>query len=84
MANRINLNQTFGVTAKVTDILDKNGLEYEIYSEIKPNPTIENVQHGVEAFKKSGADYILQSAADLLWIHQKQSVSSLQTRNLKM
>ena len=49
----------FGVTAKVTDILDKNGLEYEIYSEIKPNPTIENVQTGVEAFKKSGADYLI-------------------------
>ena len=49
----------FGVTAKVTDILDKNGLEYEIYSEIKPNPTIDNVKHGVETFKKSGADYII-------------------------
>ena len=47
----------FGVTAKVTDILDKNGLEYELYSEIKPNPTIDNVKHGVETFKKSGADY---------------------------
>ena len=49
----------FGVTAKVTDILDKNGLEYEIYSEIKPNPTIGNVKHGVETFKKSGADYLI-------------------------
>ena len=49
----------FGVTAKVTDILDKNGLEYEIYSEIKPNPTIDNVKHGVESFKKSGADYLI-------------------------
>lgn len=49
----------FGVTAKVTDILDKNGLEYEIYSEIKPNPTIDNVKHGVETFKKSGADYLI-------------------------
>ena len=49
----------FGVTAKVTDILDKNGLEYELYSEIKPNPTIDNVKHGVETFKKSGADYII-------------------------
>ena len=46
----------FGVTAKVTDILDKNGLEYELYSEIKPN----------------------------LWIHQRQSVSSSQTRSLRM
>ena len=49
----------FGVTAKVTDILDKNGLEYEIYSEIKPNPTIDIVKHGVETFKKSGADYLI-------------------------
>ena len=49
----------FGVTAKVTDILDKNGLEYELYSEIKPNPTIDNVKHGVETFKRSGADYLI-------------------------
>ena len=49
----------FGVTAKVTDLLDKNGLEYELYSEIKPNPTIDNVKHGVETFKKSGADYLI-------------------------
>ena len=49
----------FGVTAKVTDILDKNGLEYEIYSEIKPNPTIDNVKHGAKTFKKSGADYLI-------------------------
>ena len=43
----------FGVTKKVTDVLDKNGLVYEIYSDIKPNPTIQNVQHGVQAFKDS-------------------------------
>ena len=49
----------FNVTSKITDILDKNGLEYEIYSDIKANPTIQNVQHGVETFKKSGADYII-------------------------
>ncbi|MDD3253344.1 MAG: lactaldehyde reductase [Lachnospiraceae bacterium] len=49
----------FQVTKKVTDILDKAGLAYEIYSEIKPNPTIENVQHGVTAFQASGADYII-------------------------
>ena len=49
----------FQVTAKVTDILDKNGLEYELYSEIKPNPTIDNVKHGIETFKKSGADYLI-------------------------
>lgn len=49
----------FGVTKKVTDILDNASLAYEIYSDIKANPTIENVQTGVEAFKKSGADYII-------------------------
>ncbi len=49
----------FGVTKKVTDILDAAGLAYEIYSDIKPNPTIENVQNGVEAYKKSGADYMI-------------------------
>ncbi len=49
----------FGVSKKITDILDNAGLAYEIYSNIKPNPTIENVQTGVEAFKKSGADYII-------------------------
>ncbi len=49
----------FGVTKKVTDVLDAASLPYELYSDIKPNPTIENVQHGVEEFKKSGADYIV-------------------------
>ncbi|MGN1421799.1 MAG: lactaldehyde reductase [Oscillospiraceae bacterium] len=49
----------FGVTKKVTDVLDAASLPYELYSDIKPNPTIQNVQHGVEEFKKSGADYIV-------------------------
>ena len=49
----------FGVTQKVTDLLDKEGLAYEVYSEIKPNPTIENVQHGVEALHNAGADYLI-------------------------
>lgn len=49
----------FNVTKKVTDILDGEGMAYEVYSDIKPNPTIENVQSGVEAFKKSGADYMI-------------------------
>lgn len=49
----------FGVTKKVTNILDNAGLVYEIFSDIKPNPTIENVQAGVAAFKASGADYIV-------------------------
>lgn len=49
----------FGVTDKVLDVLRENNLDYEVYSNIKPNPTIENVQTGVEAFKKSGADYMI-------------------------
>ena len=49
----------FNVTTKVTKVLEDAGLEYELYSDIKPNPTIQNVQHGVEAFKKAGADYII-------------------------
>ncbi len=49
----------FGVSKKVTDILEGAGLPYEIYSNIKANPTIENVQTGVAAFKASGADYII-------------------------
>ena len=49
----------FGVTQKVTKLLDEANFEYEIYSDIKPNPTIENVKHGVEAFKNSKADYII-------------------------
>ena len=49
----------FGVTKKVIDVLEGAGLDYEIYSNIKPNPTIENVQTGVEAFKESGADYLI-------------------------
>ena len=49
----------FNETTKVTNILEESNLEYEIYSNIKPNPTIENVQNGVNAYKKSNADYII-------------------------
>ena len=49
----------FGVTKKVTDVLDNAAIEYAIFSDIKPNPTIENVQAGVEAFKACGADCIV-------------------------
>ena len=49
----------FGVTAKVTDLLQENGIDFEVYSNIKPNPTIENVQAGVEAYKASGADFMI-------------------------
>ena len=48
-----------GVVANVTDGLDAEGLPYEIFSDIKANPTIENVQAGVEAYKAAGADYII-------------------------
>ena len=49
----------FGVTQKVLDVLEGAGLPYEIYSNIKANPTIENVQTGVKALAESGADYII-------------------------
>lgn len=49
----------FNVTKKVTDVLEKAGIDYEIYSKIKANPTVENVQTGVAAFKASGADCII-------------------------
>ena len=49
----------FGVAAKITDLLDQNGMAYTVYSDIKPNPTIENVQNGVAAYKSSGADYMI-------------------------
>lgn len=47
------------MTAKVTDLLDAENMAYEIYSDIKPNPTIENVKAGVAAYKASGADYMI-------------------------
>ncbi len=49
----------FGVTAKVTSLLEENGIAYALYSDIKPNPTIENVQSGVKAYKESGADFMI-------------------------
>jgi len=49
----------FGVTQKVLDVLDGAGFAYEVYSEIKANPTIENVQSGVAAFKAAGADCLI-------------------------
>ncbi|MCQ4696792.1 lactaldehyde reductase [Paeniclostridium sordellii] len=49
----------FNVTTKVTSLLEQSNLDYEIYSDIKQNPTIENVQNGVNAYKKSNADYII-------------------------
>lgn len=49
----------FGVTAKVTDLLAQNDIEFELYTDIKPNPTIENVQHGVDAYRACGADFMI-------------------------
>jgi lactaldehyde reductase len=49
----------FGVAKMVSDVLDEAGIPYEIYSEVKPNPTVTNVKNGVEAFKKSGADFLV-------------------------
>jgi len=49
----------FGVTKKVTDLLDEAAIPYSLYSDIKPNPTIQNVQNGVAAFKAAGADSII-------------------------
>lgn len=49
----------FGVAGKVLKLLDENGLAYEVYDECKANPTIKNVQDGVEAFKAAGADYLI-------------------------
>ena len=49
----------FNVTSKVTDLLKENGIDFVVYSDIKPNPTIENIQHGVDAYKESGADFMI-------------------------
>lgn len=49
----------YNVTGRITEVLEEAGLAYELYSNIKPNPTIENVQTGVAAFKEAGADYII-------------------------
>ena len=49
----------FGVTAKVTDLLKENDIDFFLYDDIKPNPTIENIQHGVEAYKSCGADCMI-------------------------
>ena len=48
-----------GVTARVTEVLDKAGIKYTVYSEVKPNPTIKNVLDGVEKCKEFGADVIV-------------------------
>lgn len=74
----------FGVTQKVLDVLDKVGLAYELYSNIKPNPTIENVQSGVQAFKASGADYIVAIGGGSSMDTAKLLVSLLKILNSQM
>lgn len=49
----------FGVAKQVTDVMDEAGIAYEIFSEVKPNPTVTNVKDGIEACKKAGADFIV-------------------------
>lgn len=49
----------FGVAAKVTDVLDAAGIPYEIFSDVKPNPTVTNVKDGIRAFEQSGADFLI-------------------------
>ena len=49
----------FGVAKMVTDVLDAASIPYEIFSDVKPNPTVTNVKQGIEAYKKSGADFII-------------------------
>lgn len=61
----------FGVATKVTALLDEAGVDYEIFDDLKPNPTIKNVQDGVEACKKANADCIVAIAAAALSIPVK-------------
>ena len=78
-----------GVIAHVTDVLDAAGLSYEIYSDIKPNPTIENVTDGVAAFKAAGADYLIAigggsaiDTAKIMWLmyeHPEENFLDLAT-----
>ena len=72
----------FEVTKKVTDVLDAAGIVYDVFSDIKPNPTIENVQNGVKSFKDSVRIASLLSAAVPPWIPQRQSESLLKTPSL--
>ena len=64
----------FGVAKMVTDVLDEAGIPYELYSEVKPNPTVTNVKMGVEAFAAAGADFRLLAAVRR-WTLPRASVS---------
>ena len=74
----------FGVTAKVTDLLEKNGIAFVVYSNIKPNPTIQNVQEGVDAYKASGADFMITIGADPPWRPERVLALSSIIRNSTM
>ena len=75
----------FNVTSKVTDILEKDGLAYEIYSRYQSKPDHSECTEWCSSISKNPVQIIsLLSAVVLLWILQKQSVSSLPIRNLKM
>lgn len=63
----------FGITGKVTAVLDETGIAYTVYSDIKPNPTIENVQHGVSEFKKPVRTALSRSAAARRWTRLRLS-----------
>ena len=74
----------FGVTAKVTDLLEKAGIDYTLYSEIKPNPTIKNVQDGVKAYQEAGADSIIAIGGGSSMDTAKAVGIISRTRNLPM
>lgn len=61
----------FGVAAEIIKVFDDNKIPYELYSDVKANPTIANVQNGVAAYKASGADFIVALVVVLLLIRQK-------------
>ncbi len=65
-----------GEIKKITDVLDEIGVQYTFYTDIKPNPTIENVQNGVKAFKEFNADCIIAGAAAPSWTPPRPSASS--------
>lgn len=64
----------FGVAAEIIKVFDENQIPYELYSDVKANPTIANVQNGVAAYKASGADFIVALGVALLSILPKESV----------
>ena len=74
----------FGVTKKVLDVLDENNLAYEVYSDIKPNPTVENVKTGVRHSRMPVLIILSLSVVVLLWIQPRLSASSSTTLSLQM